>query len=283
MAALTLAAACLWLPRPAAFRLPVPAWTVPTGLGLAFALAAGLLDGLGLLAILVLAAACHAANRPGHRGVRLLAHGLVLALCAGLFLHVMPGFANPRVLDAVVLGPDSTPYTKYLNVDKGIAGVLLLGLYVPKLTERDEGARNAGGFVWRFLVLVLLAMGVAIGSGYVRWDPKLPSWWPMWTWSMVVLTALPEEALFRGVIQTWLAGGRLDGQRCWAIVTAGVVFGMAHFAGGPLYVLVASVAGVGYGWIYASTRSIGAAIAAHAGLNAVHLFFFSYPALAGVG
>ena len=161
--------------------------------------------------------------------------------------------------------------------------MLLLGLYVPELAERDEGARNATRFVWRFLVLVLVAMALAVLSGYVRWDPKLPSWWPMWMWSMVVLTALPEEALFRGVIQTWLAGGQLGGQPWWAIVTAGVVFGLAHLAGGPLYVLVASAAGVGYGWIYASTRSIGAAIAAHTGLNAVHFFFFSYPALAGVG
>jgi hypothetical protein len=100
---------------------------------------------------------------------------------------------------------------------------------------------------------------------------------------MVVLTALPEEALFRGVIQTWMAGGQLSWHQWPAIVAAGVVFGLAHLAGGPLYVLVASAAGVGYGWIYASTRSIGAAIAAHAGLNAVHLFFFSYPALSGAG
>ena len=43
---------------------------------------------------------------------------------------------------------------------------------------------------------------------------------------------------------------------------------------------VASAAGLGYGWIYASTRSIGAAVAVHAGLNTIHFLFFSYPALA---
>jgi hypothetical protein len=43
---------------------------------------------------------------------------------------------------------------------------------------------------------------------------------------------------------------------------------------------MASVAALGYGSIDASTRSIGAAVAAHAGLNIVHLRFFSYPALA---
>ena len=44
--------------------------------------------------------------------------------------------------------------------------------------------------------------------------------------------------------------------------------------------LVATLAGIGYGWIYAETRSIGSAILAHAGLNTLHLLLFTYPALA---
>ena len=85
-------------------------------------------------------------------------------------------------------------------------------------------------------------------------------------------TALPEEALVpRG-------GAIVRSPRVGADETGRVrhpggrsLFGLTHLAGGPLYVLVASAAGVGYGWIYASTRSIGLAIVAHAGLNAVHL------------
>jgi len=42
-------------------------------------------------------------------------------------------------------------------------------------------------------------------------------------------------------------------------------------------VALATVAGIGYGWIDASTRSIVGAIAAHTGVNAVHYFFFTYP------
>ena len=38
--------------------------------------------------------------------------------------------------------------------------------------------------------------------------------------------------------------------------------------------------GIGYGLIYAHSRSIGTSIAAHSGLNAVHFVLFSYPALA---
>jgi membrane protease YdiL (CAAX protease family) len=267
------------MPCAVVFVWVVPAWGLLAALALTLALIGGLIDGVGLLAVLALAAGCLAANRAGNRGVRLLAHALTLGLCAGCFLHVIPGFANPRVLTDVVVGADSVPYTKYLNFDKGMAGLLLLGMYVPDRVERDEGRSHAVGFLWRFTILALAAALLAVLSGYVRWDPKLPSWWPTWIWSMLLLTALPEEALFRGVIQSWMAGGTSDGQRWPAIVMAGIVFGLAHLAGGPLYVLVASAAGVGYGWIYASTRSIAAAIAAHAGLNAVHFFCFSYPAL----
>jgi membrane protease YdiL (CAAX protease family) len=105
---------------------------------------------------------------------------------------------------------------------------------------------------------------------------------------MVFLTALPEEALFRGVVQEWVAhglAGRWQARKAGlvAAVVVGALFGLAHAAGGPAYVVLAAVAGIGYGWIYAETRSIGAAIAAHAGLNAIHFVFFSYPSLALTG
>jgi hypothetical protein len=98
---------------------------------------------------------------------------------------------------------------------------------------------------------------------------------------MVFLTALPEEALFRGVAQTWIARrlGETPRASMAAALSAGMLFGLAHAGGGLLYVALATVAGIGYGWIFAATRSIGAAVAAHAGLNAIHFLFFSYPSL----
>jgi uncharacterized protein len=256
---------------------------VPAAIALAVAVVAGLVDGRGLVTVLVLAGAAHFADHATNGAARVTAHVVTLSITAGLLLHAIPGFANPRVVDGAVLGPDALPYTEFLNFDKGLSGLILLGLYVPDRVQRDDGARHASAFLWRFVVLVVGMTALAVLSGYVRWDPKLPSWWPVWLWSMVVLTALPEEALFRGVVQSWIATWRLDDAGWSAIVTAGLVFGLAHLAGGWMYVLVASVAGVGYGWIYARTHSIGAAIAAHTGLNAVHFFLFSYPALAGAG
>jgi hypothetical protein len=46
-----------------------------------------------------------------------------------------------------------------------------------------------------------------------------------------------------------------------------------------MYVALATIAGLGYGWIYQRTGRIEASILTHFALNAVHFFAFSYPAL----
>jgi uncharacterized protein len=278
--ALTVALVALWVGR-RPLRSRLQPWVFPCVVALALALVARLIDLRGLIVLLSFGGLCVVARNVSGRVLTVVAHALMLMMCAALFLHILPGFDNPRVVTDVVLGDGSEPYTKYLNVDKGMAGLFLLGLYAPDRTRSDQGLRHSAAFAWRFALLAVVAMALAFALGYVRWDPKLPEWWPMWAWSMVFLTALPEEAIFRAVAQSAIASW--IGTRKWgtaiAIAGSGLLFGLGHAAGGPAYVVLATVAGVGYGWIYASTRSIAAAILAHAGLNTIHFLFFSYPAL----
>jgi uncharacterized protein len=222
------------------------------------------------------------AARRTRGAARVAAHVVMLAMCAGLMLHVVPGFANRRILNNVVLGPGAAPYSQYLNVDKLVAGLFLLVLYAPELLTRDEGLRHLRGFAWRFAALVSVVIVLALTLGSVRWDPKWPSWFPLWAAILLVFAVMPEEALFRGVVQTWLTRrlGRSRAAEVSSMTIAGALFGIAHLAGGLTYVVLAGVAGIGYGWIFATTRSISAAIAAHAGLNVVHFLLFTYPALA---
>jgi membrane protease YdiL (CAAX protease family) len=277
---LTMAAACLWVPRRLIRGLPKQVWLVPAALAVVCACAGRLIDETGVAILAALGAAAYAANHARNQPWRAAAHVLVIAISAGLFLHVLPGFDNPRLVDHVVLSPGASPYTQYLNVDKGMAGVLLLGIYVPGRVAGDRGAGHVAGFFWRFSVVVVAVIALSLATGYVGWDPKLPAWWPTWLGTMLVLTALPEEAAFRGVIHSWIARRLGDPKSALAILAGGVAFGVAHVAGGPMYVLVATVAGIGYGWIYSSTESIAAAILAHAGLNTIHFLLFTYPALA---
>jgi membrane protease YdiL (CAAX protease family) len=242
-------------------------WIVPAVLALMLAWIGGVIDLRGVLILIGFAGACVAAHRASGLLPGILTHAIMIAIGAGLFLHVMPGIDNPRVV--------ADTYSRYVNFDKGFAGLCLLGLYAPDLPAHDEGARHIPAFLWRFAIIAIAMIALSLVSGYVRWEPKLPSWWPLWTWSMIFLTALPEEAVFRGVAQTWIA--RRFGNDTLAMIAAGLLFGIAHIAGGPAYVVLASVAGIGYGWVYASTRSIALAIATHVGVNALHFFLFTYP------
>ncbi len=277
--ALTGAMVMLWLPRRAWL------WIVAAVVAVAAALPPHVVDVTGCAAIAAFALLAAGAGRVSTPMLRIVLHALVLVMCAALYLHLVPGFDNPRLVTDVMLAPDSLPYTKYLNFDKGLAGLLLLGVYVPERTRSDglvlSGfSRTFMVFAPRFAVTVVVVMVLTLAVGYVHVDPKLPAWWPGWLWSMVFLTALPEEALFRGVVQSAITDWVGPARACWIpIVAAGVLFGVAHSGGGATYMLLASAAGIGYGWTYASTRSLAASIAAHAGLNTIHFLFFSYPAL----
>ena len=282
--ALVVALGSVWFRAFVRSRYAARLWTIPFAGSLAAAYAGGVIDLIGLLAILTFGSLCVAARRATTASGRGAAHVAVLAMTAGLYLHLIPGFANPLVIAGAVLTPDAVPFTKYLNFDKGVAALLLLGLYVPECTARDDGIRHVPAFLWRFAVIVTVVMLLSLSVGHVRWDVKVAPWWLTWGWTMVFMTALPEETLFRGIVQTGIARW-CEGRRhatALAVTAAALLFGIAHSGGGLTYVALASVAGLGYGWVYASTRSLAAAIVAHAGLNAVHFVFFTYPAI-GLG
>jgi membrane protease YdiL (CAAX protease family) len=279
--ALSVALAALWAIRPGASRNARWLWLAAGLLSVLLALAGDVIDIRGGAALTAFAGICLLARRATHPWTVVATHGVLILACAALFVHVIPGFQNPVLAADVVLGPEAQAYTKHLNYDKGMAALLLLALYAPGRTATDRGARPSV-FLWRFAVLVGAILTLTLVAGYVRWDPKLPSWWPAWLWSMAFLTALPEEALFRGCLQTWIERGLGPSNRATvaSVLIAGTIFGIAHAGGGATYVLLSAVAGAGYGWIYASTRSLAMSALAHTGLNTVHFLLFTYPALA---
>ncbi len=65
-----------------------------------------------------------------------------------------------------------------------------------------------------------------------------------------------------------------------AIAVAAVLFGLRHYMGGINYILLATVAGIGYGWAYRHTGRMEASILTHFSLNSLHFLLFTYPALA---
>jgi CAAX protease family protein len=111
------------------------------------------------------------------------------------------------------------------------------------------------------LALGFLHAGVSAGGGFALATRAL---------RIYAFVALPEEFLFRGLIQNALARRWISRPtRAWLL--ASVVFGLAHAGHPPApnwrYALLAGLAGLAYGFVWRRTRSIGAAALTHAAVD----------------
>ena len=274
---LYLAVACLWLP---ASIWGQPLWLILAASAGFIALISGQLTPLGLgLAALYLFIAYLFSRTTGAKKKWLT---LLLAALSVLFgAHLLPGFHNLQALNAVLVSADGLPFTIYLNLDKTLVALGLLGWCVPRLSRRQEWRQLLQVLLSRSLLFLLLIFILALASGKVHWDPKLPSCTLLWMLTNLLFVCTAEEAFFRGFLQQQLAllWKNRPLQQALPLALASLVYGLSHFAGGPLYVAFVTLAGLGYGWVYQKTGCIEASILLHFALNAAHFLLFTYPSL----
>jgi hypothetical protein len=282
----SLAIALLWFgPRRAVFAgLEAWAWVFLAALG--SGVAYGVVHVAGLVWIACFAVACAVFGRSPRPNVgKIWLSGLVAAgLAVGFTLHRLPGFANPKVVDAARFTPDALPFTLYFNFDKTLVGLFVIGLCHERIASGRELCHVLLNTTGRAAALIAVVIVISVASGYVRFEPHLAPQAPVWLWANLFFVCLAEEALFRGFLQNVLQDALAKRPGIWgrtiALGVASVAFGLAHAAGGPAYVGLATVAGWGYGWMYQKTGRIEASLLTHFILNTVHFFFFTYPAVA---
>ncbi|WP_017905607.1 CPBP family intramembrane glutamic endopeptidase [Pseudomonas asplenii] len=248
-------------------------------LGYALALSVGQLGLPSLFAFALLLISAMAVLQNRSRTGRYLGHGLFVLLAIALALHWLPGFHNGRVISAVHLTPDAVPFSMYLNLDKPLIGFWLL-LVCPWLVNQRSPGRVLVSATSAWAVTTLLALGCACLLGIVDWAPKWPEHSGWWLLNNLLLVSLVEEVLFRGYIQGGLSRRlrSLPQGQTLALLGASLIFGLAHIGAGWSWVLLATLAGVGYGLAY-RFGGLAAAILTHVALNTVHFAFFTYPML----
>lgn len=265
--------ASLWFPAP---RLRTGLSAGAIVLILLLGLTEGYLTTWALPWAAALLGLAHAARYPRWR---LPALGLLGALVLALGFGLLPGFVPVQFGEAMPVKPDSAPYALGFRMDKALAGFAVLAL-VLRAEARPDWRRIGVSTATALALTLPLVFVPGLGLGHVLWVPGLPDvqWLAIWAATTLLFAAAVEEALFRGVLQRWLAA-HLGVPA--AVLGAAVLFGLAHFGGGVGYVLLATLAGIGYGLAYQiSGQRLAAAILSHFALNLVHVVFFSYPAVA---
>ena len=168
--------------------------------------------------------------------------------------------------------------TILLGVNVAVATFLLLrrasGVGYSVGWNRGWGRQVAGSFV--LFGCIAIPLGHALR--FIEFAPHWSVWktLPLTALGILFFTAWPEEFLFRGLLQNMLSRASHSELAGWW--TASVLFGFSHITNGGFpnwrYVILASIAGLFYGWTWRKTGSIFTSAIVHAAVDVTWHFLF---------
>jgi len=247
---------------PLHLRLLIPA------LGLALGFAFGFIRPIGLACgVLFIAALLFGEGRLPH----ILWWGLSFTGCIALAAHLLPGFNPLPLWPERPLSADAPPYALRLSWDKLLVGLTLLAWWL----ARPHSGKALPQRVWLVALATLLVVPtLTLGIGLAGWQPKWPD--QLWLWLLVNfgVAVLTEELLFRA----WLQPALVSRLGAWpGVLLTAALFGALHLPFSPLFAVVATVAGLGYGLAFHYSGRLSVAVALHGTVNVLHLLLLSYP------
>lgn len=194
------------------------------------------------------------AGRARRMNRELAVGAVVLALLAPAALRWLPPLPVP--------GPGGADVAKYLAYAIAawaffvVMPIPHLG-YEPRLDARALRAACLG-----FLLFVAVAVPLGFATGFIAWHPRFDADRLLLLPVLLTLTtAVPEELVFRGVVQRLVEGPGVR-RRGLGLAVASGLFGLAHLPD-PRYVLLATIAGAVYGLVYQRTGVLLASVATH--------------------
>ena len=169
-------------------------------------------------------------------------------------------------------------FTVLLCLNVALAAFLLVRK-LPGIGYNIGWGRRWGFFVVAsFAAFGAIAIPLGMAMRFIQFAPQWRAWHtlPFVALSILFFTAWPEEFLFRGLLQNMLSRSSKSDLAGWW--TASVLFGFSHITnyGFPnwRYVILASIAGLFYGWTWRKTNSIFASALVHALVDATWHFLF---------
>jgi len=234
---------------------------------------------------------------------RLAALGLYISVPILILVKWSPAGSRPSWVDLAVLlmlwlPVELSYFEKFWNLPTVNPSYVLaktlgmeLALFCFVIVRRLDGVgyrfRLAGediavGLVALFAFL-LVGVPAALGTGFVKFEPHWsgPGKWLLSSLGIFFFIALPEEVLFRGLIFNMLQRMIKQGGPYTALVISSVIFGLSHLNNPPgdwRYALLATMAGLCYGWAYLRTGSLLASAFTHALVDIIGRTMFPHGA-----
>ncbi len=188
----------LWMPGCRKY----PAWGLVLLISIILGLISHQLDIIAIIPIILLAlTAYYSQAERTHIFMRVISGIFVIILSIGLAGHQLPGFHNLNVLDHVYISNNAIPFTLYLNFDKTVVGIFILGFGCPLISSKKEWLQLFKQIALKAPIVLLVVIVAAFILGFVRFDPKIPDSIFIWAVTNLLFVCMAEEAFFRGFIQ----------------------------------------------------------------------------------
>lgn len=191
----------------------------------------------------------------------------IILLSFGFKFHLFPGFHPVTITEKFKV-----------RLDAPLVGLFPLALCVPlSKSAKDWGRKGLLGLLVGISGIFLMAL-LALATGTTNFQAKLPSYSAIRFLSNFTLTAIPEEAFYRGFIQSKITQYLSP---ISSLFLSSLIFTLAHIFWSPSFAILAFVfiAGVLYGTTYLISNKIESSIFTHFLLNMTHMVLFSYHAM----
>jgi hypothetical protein len=164
-----------------------------------------------------------------------------------------------------------------------------IGIYAFAVIRNLEGVGYR--LLWRkqdategfanFLAFCLLGIPLGMALHFIHPHVSSVSLWqlPLQFFGIYLTIAIPEELLFRGILQNLLCRSITRGPTgVYGLLIASVIFGAAHLHHAPVpnwrYAILATLAGVFYGNVFRNRRRLSASALTHALVDTLWHFWF---------
>lgn len=201
----------------------------------------------------------------------------VISLALGF--HLFDGFKPDTIYENILIGKAEIPYSLRANYDKALAGFILMGWLAHYNRYRFEAKNLITAInVSAVGIIFLFSLGIAFGQSF---DPKLNTYVLTFYGVNLLFTCISEQAFFSLLIQFNLEKifKFLRRGEYFALFLTAIVFSLAHYSPNAdlSSLLLTSIAGVIYAYIYKMTKCVEITIAAHWLVNIIHITLFTYP------